>query len=1509
MKLTYSLFAFVFIFSIHKAGAQISVTPNLTANALINRLAGAGITYSNALLTCPLNASGKFDNGLASSILVDSGIVLTTGRALTNGASIGVNGIGSDFASVNNNTNGGDANLATAAGTSTNNIHDLCKLEFDFIPTGDTIQFRYRFGSEEYPMFNCTEYNDIFAFFISGPGYATPTNVALVPGTTIPVSINSINNGTVAGGTLSNCTSLGTGSPFTSLYVNNSASTSITYNGLTTLLTAKAAVTPCSTYHMKFAIADLSDHIYDSGVFLQAGSFISQVASVVNVTSTNTLGGATPYAVEGCTPATITIARPQAKPYPQTVTYTLSGTATNGVDVTSLSGSAVIPAFGTTTSITINAIQDGIAEGTETLVFAINGTLCGNTVTETLTVEIRDYPTYLKPVNDTICQGQSISLQVIPVPANPNLSFSWSPSSSLTTSTGTSVIASPMANTTYTVTSSYAGCPAVDSVFTLSVEPLPTLNLVSTPVSCSSLGNGSIVASGTVGSSPFLLSLNPGGQTATVLPKTFNNLSAGTYTVVVSSAAGCTKSTIAAVSAPSPVTWVSTLPQNPTCSGSTNGSIQVNATGGTGVINYTLQPGGTNNTTGIFPSLGAGAYSITASDANGCSISTLVSLTVNNAVTLTNSTVTPVAPCYGLGNGAIAVTASGGTGALTYILNPGGVTNGLGTFPSLNPGNYVVTVSDANGCTVTTSLVVTQPAQVQFTNVSHSNVTCFGNMNASIQAGASGGTGTLQFTLLPGGLTSTGNFTGFGAGTYTIKVADASGCSATTQVAITQPPVLQFTSVLPTHVHCNNGNDGAVNASAAGGFPSYTYSLLPSGVSNTSGVFSGLTAATYIVKVTDANGCTITSSVSITQPVALSYSPAVITHISCFNNQNGQVQLTANGGTGSLVYQMLPGPIYSSSGAFNALNAGSYTIIVSDAVGCTLSTSLSITQPPLLQWNAVTLTNPVCTNLSNGSVTVGASGGTAPYQYALNNGAFSALTSYTGLSAGSYTIHIKDNKNCTKDSVVNLLPASNVTLTNITITAVPCTYDSTGAITLNAAGGVSPYSFTVNGTASGSSGNFSNLPAGTYSIVVSDNLGCLQDTVLTVTEPLNPLGVGSVSITNILCYGSPSGSIGLSGSGGSSPYQYAFNGGGFGTISFFGGLGAGTFLLTIKDSHGCLTDTILTVKQPLAPLNLTLKNVKPVSCIGLSDGALSFGAAGGVKPYTFTLNGGVSSSDSTFSGLMPGVYTVEVKDSNGCKFAISLNIPQPERRPYIVVEEMTGNVCKGDQTGMINWTTINGFPPYHYTVNAGFIDTISQLGNLASGAYLIEVNDSLGCRADTTITIANSTSLSASISTVPASCDGKGDDGIATALVSGGQPPYTYTWIGASGQGSSIGGLTFGDHIFIVRDLVNCSDTLNFVIDYQPCCEVYMPNAFSPNDDGQNDTYRPIHYGQIDVKSFEIFDRWGNKIFSSNSEYGEWDGKYKGADCEIGTYYYIFKYYCQNHTDMTLKAGDITLLR
>lgn len=240
---------------------QLTLTPNQTALDLANTLVAsagtAGVTISNPVLTCDTLANG-FVSG--SSLLgINNGIVLGTGRIASNGTDFGLDGHFSELTS----TYLGAPGDATLSSLLTANTFDACVLEFDLVPVGNFVEFEYVFGSDEYPTFNCSAFNDVFGFFISGPGITGQANMALIPNTTIPVSINSINDGT--GGNCSN---------FTNLYITNT-DTNVTLNGFTTNLIATHPVTPAATYHLKLAVADVSDYILNTYTIIKANSLKS----------------------------------------------------------------------------------------------------------------------------------------------------------------------------------------------------------------------------------------------------------------------------------------------------------------------------------------------------------------------------------------------------------------------------------------------------------------------------------------------------------------------------------------------------------------------------------------------------------------------------------------------------------------------------------------------------------------------------------------------------------------------------------------------------------------------------------------------------------------------------------------------------------------------------------------------------------------------------------------------------------------------------------------------------------------------------------------------------------------------------------------------------------------------------------------------------------------------------------------------------------------------------------
>jgi len=443
---------------------QLTITPAQSANNLAQSLAGPGITILNPSLTCATQANGRF-TAVASNLGIDTGILLTTGQAIF------VAGSEPGLTSTNNNTNG-DPALQPLSGAST--TRDACMLQFDLVPKGDTIKFDYVFGSEEYINSICGPYNDAFAFFISGPGIAGVQNMAQVPGTNIPVAVNSINTG-VPGiyGNIVNCTSMGPGSPFTSYYNNNQNGTTVAYRGLTTVLVAAHAVNPCDTYHLKLTIADALNGLYDSGVFIKAGSLQSATFGM-DVAGPVTIGGI-PAIYKGCTQGTVTFNRSVAKPTPQVLSYQVAGTAINGVDYAAITNSITIPANATQVTLPINGLVTPPA-GMKTLKLFLNAPYSCNgmtTVIDSVEMQILDAPhAVLLSQDTTLCQGASFQLQV---DGDDNLTYKWTPSDGLSNETIKNPVAAPDENTTYVMHAYIAdsGCDTLTGSVTINVLVRP----------------------------------------------------------------------------------------------------------------------------------------------------------------------------------------------------------------------------------------------------------------------------------------------------------------------------------------------------------------------------------------------------------------------------------------------------------------------------------------------------------------------------------------------------------------------------------------------------------------------------------------------------------------------------------------------------------------------------------------------------------------------------------------------------------------------------------------------------------------------------------------------------------------------------------------------------------------------------------------------------------------------------------------------------------------------------
>ena len=536
------------------------------------------------------------------------------------------------------------------------------------------------------------------------------------------------------------------------------------------------------------------------------------------------------------------------------------------------------------------------------------------------------------------------------------------------------------------------------------------------------------------------------------------------------------------------------------------------------------------------------------------------------------------------------------------------------------------------------------------------------------------------------------------------------------------PPVV--TANPPNRFICVGGN--TTFGISATGATAYQWQVdSGSGFSNVSngGVYSGattttlsITAATaamagYVYRCVAINGTASCSANSNGATLSISnmITSGSLSNVSCNGGTNGAAAVSVAGGATPYSYSWSPSG--GNGSVATGLAAGTYTVTITDNIGCETTRSFTITQPtaPLSASGSV-IANVSCRNGNDGALDLTVSGGTAPYTYAWSNGA--TTQDLSGLTAGTYNVTVTDNNGCTTTKSVTIIQPSALTATS-SPTNVSCNASSNGTIDLTVWGGNLPYTYAWSNGAT--TQDLSGLTAGTYNVTVTDNNGCITTESVTITEP-SALTAAS-SQTNVSCNGSSNGDINLTVSGGNAPYTYAWNNGA--TTDDLNGLTAGTYNVTFTDNNGCTTTESVTITEPrvlAASSSQTNGN-----CNGSSNGAIDLTVSGGNAPYTYTWDNGATTQD--LAGLTAGTYNVTVTDNNGCTTTESVTITEPSA--LIAASSQTNVNTYGDNDGTIDLTVSGGTAPYTYTWDNGA--TTQDLSGLTAGTYNVTVTDNNGC--------------------------------------------------------------------------------------------------------------------------------------------------------------------------------------
>ncbi|TDW51787.1 putative secreted protein (Por secretion system target) [Flavobacterium sp. 270] len=821
---------------------------------------------------------------------------------------------------------------------------------------------------------------------------------------------------------------------------------------------------------------------------------------------------------------------------------------------------------------------------------------------------------------------------------------------------------------------------------------------------------------------------------------------------------------------------------------------------------------GYNNVPNAAPYSGGTTASLTVSPTtasmNGYLYQCVVTGTGGNATsgaaTLTVPTITGTTSaqinvsCNGGTNGSATITPAGGTGPYTYSWSPSGGSAAAAT--GLGAGTYTVTITDANSCTGTQTVNITQPTVLVASVGGQTNVSCLGGSNGTATVIATGGTTGYTYSWAPSGGTAA-TATGLAQGTYTVTVTDANSCTATQSFTITQPATAVSAAANgQTNVSCNGGNNGTATVLAAGGTGAYTYSWAPSG--GTAATATGLSVGVYVVTVRDANLCQATQSFTITQPPALTAAPVSQTNIACNGGTTGAATVSASGGTGTYTYSWSPsgGTAASATG----LGAGTYTVTVTDANSCTATQNFTITEPAALTASAASQTNVSCNSGTNGSATVSATGGTGAYTYSWAPSGGTADTA-TGLSAGTYTVTVTDANLCTATQSFTITEPAVLTATAGAQTNVSCNSGANGTATVSVTGGTPGYTYSW-APSGGTAVTATGLSAGTYTVTVTDANSCTATQSFTITEP-TALTASASAQTNTSCNGGANGSATVSATGGTPGYTYSWAPSG-GTAATATGLTAGTYTVTVTDANSCSATQSFTITEPAALIAVPVAQTN-IACNGATTGAATVSASGGTGSYTYSWapSGGTA---ATATGLSAGTYTVTVTDANSCTATQSFTITEPSVLTASAGAQ-TNTSCNSGANGTATVIAAGGTPGYTYSW-APSGGTGATATGLSAGTYTVTVTDANSCTATQSFTITEPTILTATAGTqTNVSCN-SGANGTATVSVTGGTPGYTYSWAPSGGTAATASGLSAGTYTVTVTDANSCSATQSFTI-------------------------------------------------------------------------------------------------
>jgi len=1051
------------------------------------------------------------------------------------------------------------------------------------------------------------------------------------------------------------------------------------------------------------------------------------------------------------------------------------------------------------------------------------------------------------------------------------------------------------------------GCSQIMPALVL-VEPPPILSvLTGTDITCFGYGNGIIAISSSNGAAPYEYSM-VGEAGPYQSGNTFSSLAPGLHTIWTQDANLCVVSDTITLREPEEIQVLGeTLSGENLCFGDALGQISIDlVAGGVTPYMYSIDGGANFFATSLFTNLPAGNYQTVVRDASGCTgFGQLHVVTEPLELQIGPYSQVDITSCFDALEGEINIAGKDGTVPYSYTLN-GSVTNQTGIFLNLGGGPYQISITDANGCTVDTSVVILTPTPIVVDVLTIIDVTgCFGGANGEITVLGSGGSAVPQYSLNGGALQPGGTFSGLTAGIYTLTLDDGS-CTLDTAVVVSQPDPITLASGLAIPITCSGANDGRIEVLGAGGTPPLTYTLNPGSIINNTGIFTTLSPGSYTVSINDSEGCIgVDTTFTLIDPPLFVLNSVTSSDISCNGAADGAIIASVSGGIPPYQYSVDNQATWTSDSIQGGLVPGPYEFYIRDANLCTLyGGSFTMTDPPAIT-ATVTITDiTTCQGDTTGAIEVVGAGGTGNLEYSLDGFAYQSSGSFINLTAGSYTVFILDATSCSYNLPATINEPDPLTAT---ITKSDAIFGQLGSITITeSSGGTLPYAYSINGDTGPFTTDtiYTDLEAATYHVIMRDLNGCTYEQMIEISD-VPPLDMG-IDMIHVTCFGDDNGSILFVPQNAEGEVTYSIDSGmNFVPDPLFENLpGNTTYYLVALDEVGKVFTGSVTILEP-TELNLS-QIITPAQCNAFSEtGAIDVTVTGGTGTYTYLWSDG--STDEDRINIAAGIYNLLTTDSNSCTRTDSITVAS-EVTVYVYAGPDT-TICYGEslQLHAYGGHTPTWDPsPFITDPNSSSPLTLGITENTSFVLTITEEASVYGCSNKDTMEVTLFPQIGIEVN----------EDtfiivGTSIQLEAIGGPFFDYRWEPATGLNS----ITIPNPIATPTQSIRyyvygtnesgCEEVDSVYIEVIEDLRAY--NAFSPNGDGINEYFEIEHAERFPEMQVEIYNRWGSLLYSSSGydSSNNWDGTYKGTEAPIGTYYYIIIPY----SGAKPITGHVTIIR